>query len=123
MAISSAAAASGASEAGSGAEEDDARDEGVFTDANSGPDDDGTVLAETNPQPASDNAESAVGRGDTVQPFLVPAENYPPAGSAAAPIHIDQFDQSYPIDINDSLPPCDWQLDLERIYNSTPSPT
>ena len=61
MAVSSATAASGASEVGSGAEEDNDRDEGVFADAHSGPDDDGMVLAGANPQPTSDNAKGTTG--------------------------------------------------------------
>ncbi len=76
MAISSATAASGTSEAGSDAEEDDGGDEGVFADAHSGPDDDGTVLAGANMQPTScDAVDTTMGRGGTVQPLLIPAEN------------------------------------------------
>jgi len=66
MAISMAIVASGTSEAGLDVEEDDDRDEGVFADAHSGPDDDGMVLAGTNAQPTSSDAEDATGQGDTV---------------------------------------------------------
>ncbi len=61
MAISAATAACGALEAGLGAEEDNDKDEGVFTDANSGPDEDGTVLAGANLQSSVDNAPSTEG--------------------------------------------------------------
>ena len=126
MAISSATAASGASEAGSGAEEDNARDEGIFTDAHSGPDNDGTVLAGANPQLASSDAESTMGQGNIVRPFLVPTKNYPPARSTAAPIDVNQFNHHSPIDINQydhPTPADDWQLDLKYTYIPSPSPT
>ncbi len=119
MAISSAAAASGAPEAGLDVEEDDDRDEGIFADAHSGPDDDGMALAGADTQSTCHDAKGATGQGNMVRPLLVPAKNYPPAGSAAVPINIDQFDRSSPADVNDPL--SSWYLDLKQVYSSTPS--
>ncbi len=61
MAIAVATATSGASEAGSGAEEGHGGDEGVFVDAHSGLDDDGTVLAGPNPHISIHHASSTAG--------------------------------------------------------------
>jgi len=56
MAITVAAATSGTPAASSGEEDDDNRDEGVFADTHSGPDNDGMVLAGTSAQSAGGNA-------------------------------------------------------------------
>ena len=61
VAISLATAACGTSEAGSGEEDDDAGDEGIYADADSGPDEDGKVLAGTNAQAGVSNAEDTMG--------------------------------------------------------------
>src|SRR6266404_4043544 len=68
MAIAQATAAGGASEAGSGVEEDNDRNEGVFVDSHSGPDDDGMVLGGPNLHVNIDHAPSPTGQRDTVRP-------------------------------------------------------
>jgi|SRR6266404_7787355 len=66
VAISSATAARGTTEAGLGEEDDTSGDEGVYADADSGPDKDGMVLAGANMQAGVDHAEAVAGRGNTV---------------------------------------------------------
>src|SRR5882762_7679423 len=90
MALSQAAADGHAAEVREREEADRNRSQGdVVADASTGSDDGGTVLARVSAQSGVDNAPTNGQRGQPLRPLLVPAETYPPAGSAGSPIDVD----------------------------------
>src|SRR6266404_6779268 len=114
MAISQAAADVHAAEVGEREEADrcrSQRDDAV--NKITGSDDGRTVLAGVHAQPGVDHAPTNRQRGQTLRPLLVPAEAYPPSGSAGSPIDVDSdeyhtpeivgpFDRRSPVSLPDS---------------------
>src|SRR5712664_4140158 len=99
MALSQAAADEHAAEVREREEANRDRSQGdVVTDASTGSDDGGTVLARVGAQSGVSNAPTDGQRGQSLRPLLVPAEAYPPAGSAGSPIDVDR-DKYYTPDI------------------------
>src|SRR6266404_3168605 len=99
MAISQATADGHATEIRQREEADRNRSQGdVAVDVAAGSDDGRTVLAGVCAQPGVDHAPTDGQRGQTLQPLLVPAEAYPPAGSAGSPINVDG-DEYYTPDV------------------------
>src|SRR6266404_3537268 len=99
MALSQAAADGHAAEVREREEANRDRSEGdVVTDASTGTDDGGTVLAGVGTESGVDNAPTDGQRGQAVRPLLIPAETYPPAGSTGSPIDVNG-DEYYTPDV------------------------
>src|SRR6266404_4213571 len=99
MALSQAAADGHTAEVREREEVDHNRSQGdVAANAAAGSDDERTVLAGVSAQSGVDHAPTNGQRGQAVRPLLVPAEAYPPAGSAGSPINVDG-DEYYTPDV------------------------